>query len=340
MKLLFLFFIPLICSNPFTLLIDYFIHDEKPNLNETQLRMELEFYRNIEKTGIKSTGVLTGITALTGIPLTLSVISGTLSVIPLTFPIGIGLSAFSYGFVSYLSRERKNEIRFRLSQDYKLWKKHLSNIIIENKKNNKYSRRAFMLSFFITITYFVYFMRYGKKNYIQAIITFLLICFINSYLLTMYIEYKKTIQNRENLIQKWGSECNWNLLTVSQKASKFFRTVEKETGYILNDPKCNKYKTEINEISITMLDIFTLMGIKNTILNLKLIYHELNILEKIFAINVLFIIIITVIFIKKYTPKYQNDISRKGWSLPNVVNVFHYFGYVRNNKIPLKKKTI
>lgn len=324
------------CYNPFSSVYNYFIHDEIQNIDESQKVEEINFYREIEKESVTNTLISGGITSIVGIPLILGVATGGIGILPLSIPLIIGSYSASNGIVSIMSREKKNEMRFRAGEDYKIWRAHLGNIIDNNKKLNKHSKWVFYLTFSVASSFFSFIILYGKRRFIYLFMCFLIFCFIESYLLTMYIEYKKTIQKRENLIEKWGVECNFNLLTKKEKFINFFNYItpiqyERETGYLLNNEKCNRYKIEINEISVTALDIFTLMGIKNIIRNIKFFYNELDLLEKVFGLVLCIVIITSMIFISRIIPQKEIQYETEKISTQPKQSFWSKFGCLKSH---------
>lgn len=301
-----------ICFNPFKSITEYFLHDEINNLNDFQLKQEIKFYREIEKNSVWHSLTSASIGMTLGIPCIL----GGLGTLPLSLPLIVGTYSVTQGMVYFLSREKKNELRYRNSKDYKLWKAHLSDFVKQNEKLNNQARKAFQIFFSISAIYFAYLILDPNKNNILGlvwhIILFISICFVQSFLVTKYIEYKKTITRRENLIQKFGGECNWYNLPPQQKVFRYLTTTyDKETGWILNDDNCNMYKEQANEISITDFGVLTLMGLKPIIRNIKLLYYEFTFLEKIFTLNLFFVILIACILVLKYYPRRQSRIVEK-----------------------------
>jgi len=296
------------CFNYFSAISRYFTHDEIQNTTDSEKLEQINFYRDVEQETVINSLVSGGISTMIGIPMLLGIATGGIGALPLAIPLLIGSYSVLNGFVSMASKDKKNEMRFRASDDYKIWKDNLVNILEDNQKLNQHSKWAFYLSFISASVFFYFVLFHGKRGLIFAIIAFLIFCFVESFLLTTYIEYKKTVKHREILVEQWGNECNFYLLAGVEKLINkinFWNPLkyEKDTGYITNDPNCNWKKEEINDIIITPLDVLTLMGIKNTIRNIKLFYNGLLMTEKIFGLCLFMVMITFMILVSRLVPK-------------------------------------
>jgi len=316
------------CFNPFSAITLYFTHDEVQNITDSEKHEEINFYRDVEQKSVINSLVSGGISTAIGLPMLLGVATGGIGALPLAIPLLIGSYSVSNGFVSMMSKDKKNEMRFRASDDYKIWKDNLINILEDNQRLNQHSKWAFYLSFICASVFFYFVIFHGRRGLMFAIIAFLIFCFVESFLLTTYIEYGKTVKRREVLVEQWGNECNFNLLAGVEKILNKFNfwnpiKYEKETGYITNDPNCNWKKEEINEIIVTPLDVLTLMGIKNTIRNVKLFYNGLLMTEKIFGLCLFMVMITFMILVSRLVPKREPIEEEKKTKKPGIaVNYF------------------
>jgi small neutral amino acid transporter SnatA (MarC family) len=288
--------------NPFISIKEYFLHDEINDLTDEEKIDEIIFYREIEKDTILNSLISGGITSVIGIPMLCGVAAGTITVLPLSIPLIVGSYSITNGVVYMLSRDKKNEMRFRISEDYKFFREKFKDILEKNEQINVHSKWIFYFTFITAALFFYYIMFHSSAGIMYIIICFILFCFIESYLLTMYIEYKKSIQRRETIIQVWSSECNYYLMSKKRKIWDFFFSniqYEKESGYIKNNKKCNKYKEEMYESVRTPLEILLLMGLKTSIYNFKYFYNELSLQEKVFGLVLFLICTIIMIFVSR-----------------------------------------
>lgn len=323
---LFVFFIILSLTHSYNhfSIYEYFIHDDKIHLNHTQKLDEIKFYREIEKASVQKTLLSAGVTCIVGIPMVMSGVG----LIPLSIPLIISSYSVTNGIVAFLSKENKNEMRYRASKDYKLCQESIPNIINDHKRLSKHSKYAFYINLFITSAFF-FFISYTDSKFMWKIILFVVYCFISSYLLTMYVEYRKSLTDGQIIVQKWCSECNYYIKPTGDKI--WFRVTggsyDKESGYLRNNKQCNEYISRRNEISKTAIEILALTGLKSTVRSFQYVYWELEWWEMIFWVVFLFISILLIWFVSIIVNKSKNN------QIYTQINQFIPYTYEQNDKL-------
>lgn len=203
--------------------------------------------------------------------------------------------------VSVLSEHWSAHLQFVSGAHYAEWRARAYGCLDLYERSERWNLAMLAAGVALTVAPALHVAARGPSSARAAALSFLALCAMDCYLVNLLAESRVATERAQSALRALMGECNWYMRPVLRKVLTYASVVyDRETGYILNSKRCNRYMEQIASGTVSMLDALTLSALRNVRKNVGFLYEDLSAMEKAWLLALLALSSAAVLLAARY----------------------------------------